>query len=100
VLDAGTLIGCTVTLVIAVIGATWALAAKINSVREGQAKDSLLLRTKLSEMETKLAVMNERESQRAEKIDQMWKWWLSSIEGGWIAHMKSQVEGAGRRGEP
>lgn len=88
----GTLVTCTISIIIALIGATWALSSKLNAVRSDVTKEVAGLRSEIGELRTELAVMKESEKRTAEKTEQMWKWWLTSIERGWMSHMESQVE--------
>lgn len=85
----GTLIGVAITLVCTLIGAAWKLASKIDQNRADVLAEVANLNLKIAQMQTELAVMREREEQRAQKIEQMWKWWLMSLERGWMAHMSA-----------
>lgn len=75
------------------ITGTWVLSNKINSTRDSLSAELASTRSelnaKISMLEQELAVMKQREDNRGEKLDQMWRWWLKTIENGWMAHMKA-----------
>jgi hypothetical protein len=74
----------TVAIVGAIVGAAFRLSNSMSSLKEG-------LSTEISALKLEVAVLREREQQRGEKVEQMYQWWLKSIENGWIAHMKASA---------
>jgi hypothetical protein len=70
----GALIGATIVIVLAVISGV------------------LAINNNLSAIKTQLAVMRQREDERDKKINQMWDWWLMTLENGWAAQMKLGAE--------
>jgi hypothetical protein len=84
--------GIMVTIIGGVISATAFVINKFNTSKseittQFSASHQALL-AEISGMKTTLAVMEEREKNEGAKIEQMWQWWLKSIENGWIAEMK------------
>jgi hypothetical protein len=70
----GAIIGAAVVIVLAVVSGV------------------LAINNNLSEIKTQLAVMRQREDERDKKINQVWDWWLMTLENGWAAQMKLSAE--------
>jgi hypothetical protein len=82
----GVIASVTIALVSAIAGASWKISSAMGKLRAE-------LTTEMVNLKTEVAVMREREQQRGEKVEQMYQWWLKTIENGWIAHMKGIAAG-------
>jgi len=84
------------TIMASVAFATWVLSNKLSTTKT-DLSDKLTgakaeLMTKVSDLQTDIAVMKANEKARDEKTDKMWSWWMTALEQGWIKHMKGLSE--------
>ena len=90
----GPMASVAVCLVLAVFGGAWRLSFVI-SKNQAELVYTLNIRlaemtAKIAQLNTDLAVMREREEQRAEKISRMWDWWIRAIEMGFLSGSKQK----------
>ena len=97
-MDALSAVSLGMTIVFTGIGATWVLSNKISSMKAELSKEITALRLDLEKAKTEVTVLRTQEEAKAEKLQQMWQWWLKTIEKGWIANFEPKTKGAASGG--